>query len=421
MSMTASITTRFPALASRDFRIFWIGQFISLIGTWMQNTTQPYLAYRISGQPFYLGLVGFASALPALMLTLPAGVLVERMDKRKVVIVMQTVMMVQAFGLAFLALTGLITIWHIVVMAFILGMANSIEIIARQAMLIELVGKPALPNAIALQSTIFNAARVLGPALVGPLLVLLQDRGEGWAFFANGVSYLFVIIGLFFVHPNREYSSNVGPHSGAMTEFREGQRYIFSTAVIALLILTAAVPGFIGFPSIQQVPVFARDIFKQAGDTEALVAARNSAMITAQGVGALIAAVTLATFSMMKRKGLLLTVGQFVFAGALVGLSFSTSLSMSLPLMMLIGWGTVTQLAMTNTLIQLLVPNQLRGRVISAYFWALNGVAPFGSLFVGWLAQTYSAPTAVLVGGSVCLIIALAVHIYTPRLRQVIA
>ncbi|HEY3290273.1 MAG TPA: MFS transporter, partial [Anaerolineae bacterium] len=331
--MTASITNRFPALASRDFRIFWIGQFISLIGTWMQNTTQPYLAYRISGQPFYLGLIGFASALPALMLTLPAGVLVERMDKRKVVIVMQTVMMVQAFALAFLALTGLITIWHIVIMAFILGMANSIEIIARQAMLIELVGKPALPNAIALQSTIFNAARVLGPALVGPLLVLLQDRGEGWAFFANGVSYLFVIIGLFFVHPNREFSSNVGTHTGAITEFREGQRYILASTVILLLIFTAAVPGFLGFPSIQQVPVFARDIFKQLGDTEALVAARNSAMITAQGLGALIAAVTLATFSMMKHKGWLLTVGQFAFAGALVGLSFSTSLPMALPLM----------------------------------------------------------------------------------------
>ena len=421
MNITATISTRFPALNSRDFRIFWIGQFISLIGTWMQNTTQPYLAYRISGQPFYLGLIGFASAVPALLLTLPAGVLVERMDKRKVVIIMQSVMMLQAFGLAFLALTGLITIWHIVVMAFILGVANSIEITARQAMLIELVGKQALPNAIALQSTIFNAARVLGPALAGPLLVVLQGGGEGWAFFANGVSYLFIIISLFFVHTNSEYSSNVGPHTGAMTEFREGQRYIFATAVIALLIVTAAVPGFIGFPSIQQVPVFARDIFKQPNDTEALVAARNSAMITAQGVGALIAAVTLATFSMMKRKGLLMTVGQFVFAGALVGLSFSTTLAMSLPLMMLIGWGTVTQLAMTNTLIQLLVPNHLRGRVISAYFWALNGVAPFGSLFVGWMAQTFGAPTAVLVGGSVCLILAPAVHVYTPKLRQVIA
>jgi MFS family permease len=421
MNLSATVAKRFPALASPDFRIFFVGQFISLIGTWMQNVTQPYLAYRITNQPFYLGLIGFSSSLPALLFMLPGGVLVERLDKRKVVIAMQSVMMVQAFIMAFLALTGQITIWHIVALSFVLGMANSVEITARQSMLIELVGRQALPNAIALQSTIFNAARVLGPAVAGPLLVILQDKGEGWAFFANGVSYLFVIIGLFFVRPRSEYSSNIGQHVGAIDQFREGQRYIMATSVVALLIFTAAVPGFVGFPSIQQVPVFARDIFRQAGDTEAAVAARNSAMITAQGLGALIAAATLATFSMMKRKGLLMTVGQFVFATALVLLSFSRTLAVSLPLMTLIGWGTVTQLAMTNTLIQLLVPNQLRGRVISTYLWAQSGVAPFGSLLVGWMAQSFGAPTAVLVGGSICLAVALSVHLATSRLRRVVA
>lgn len=421
MNRTITIAARFPALSSRDFRIFLIGQFISLIGTWMQNTTQPYLAYRISGQPFDLGLIGFAGALPALLITLPGGVLVERLDKRKVVIVMQIAMMLQAFALAALALAGVITIWHIVVMAFLLGAASSIEITARQAMLIELVGKESLPNAIALQSSIFNAARVLGPALAGPLLVLLADKGEGWAFFANGVSYLVVIVGLFFIHSNPEYSSNTGARVSAMHDFREGQRYIRASAVVTLLIITAAVPGFVGFPAIQQVPVFARDVFHQAGDTDAIVAARNSAMITAQGVGALIAALTLAAFSTVRRKGLLMTIGQFVFSAALVGLAFSASLGMSLPLMTLIGWGTVTQLAMTNTLIQLLIPNHLRGRVISTYFWAQNGVAPFGSLFIGWLAQTYTAPLAVLVGGGACLAVALVVHLFTPRLRQVVA
>ncbi|MEI6291525.1 MAG: MFS transporter, partial [Chloroflexota bacterium] len=149
---------RYPALMSRDFVIFWVGQFVSLIGTWMQNTTQPYLAYRLSGKPFDLGLIGFAASFPTLLLALPGGVLVERLDKRKTVIAMQAVMMFQAFCLAFLALTGIIQIWHIIVLAFILGMATSVEITARQAMLIELVGKDSLPNAIALQSTIFNAA-----------------------------------------------------------------------------------------------------------------------------------------------------------------------------------------------------------------------------------------------------------------------
>jgi MFS family permease len=421
MDFSASIRKHFPALESRDFTIFWIGQFVSLIGTWMQNVTQPYLAYRISSQPFYLGLIGFSSSLPALLFMLPGGVAVEHMDKRSVVIVMQIVMMIQAFVMAFLALTGVITIWHIVVLSFVLGMASSVEITARQAMLIELAGKEALPNAIALQSTIFNAARVLGPALAGPLLVILQGSGEGWAFFANGVSYLFVIVSLLMVHPNKEYSSDVGMRADPIKEFREGQRYIRGTALVGLLIFTAAVPGFLGFPSIQQVPAFAQDIFHQVGDTDAIVAARNSAMITAQGVGALIAATTLAVFSMMKHKGKLLTAGEFVFAIALVGLSFTRRLEASLPLMMLIGWGTVTQLAMTNTLIQLLVPNNLRGRVISTYLWAQNGVAPFGSLLVGWMAQVFGVPTAVLVGGSVCLGVALVVHLITPAIRQAAA
>ncbi len=421
MNLSATINQRFPALLSRDFRIFWIGQFISLIGTWMQNVTQPYLAYRISSQPFYLGLIGFSSSLPALLFMLPGGVMVERMNKRNVVIAMQIVMMIQAFILSYLALTGLITIWHIVVLSFILGMASSIEITARQAMLIELVGKEALPNAIALQSTIFNAARVLGPALAGPLLIILQDKGEGWAFFANGISYLFVIVGLFFVHPQVEYSSNVGLRSDAMSEFREGQRYILATSVIGLLIFTAAVPGFIGFPATQLVPVFASSVFQQAGDTDTLIALRYSAMITAQGLGALIAAVTLAAFSTIQRKGLILTIGQLVFAVSLVGLALSRSLGMVLPVMILMGWGTVTQLAMTNTLIQLLVPNHLRGRVISTYFWAQNGVAPFGSLLVGWMAQSFSAPPAVMVCGVACLGIALAVHVATPSLRRAVA
>jgi MFS family permease len=421
MNFSVAITARFPALASRNFRIFWLGQFVSLIGTWMQNTTQPYLAYRITGQPIYLGLIGFAASLPALLFTLPGGVMVERVDKRKVVIIMQTVMMLQAFTLSFLTLTGMVTIWQIITLAFVLGVANSVEITARQAMLIELVGKEALPNAIALQSTIFNAARVLGPALAAPLLVLLGNNGEGWAFFANGVSYLFVIIGLFFVHPDSAYSSNVRPHVSALSEFREGQRYIRSTAAVSLLIFMAAVPGFLGFPAIQQMPVFARDVFRQPGDTEAIVAARTSAMITAQGIGALIAAVTLATFSMMKRKGLLLTAGQFAFSTALVAISFTRQLGTALPLMTLIGWGTVTALAMTNTLIQLLVPNHLRGRVISTYLWALNGVAPFGSLFMGWMAQTFGAPTAVLVGGAACLGLATIVHLATPTLRRIVA
>ena len=413
-----SLATRFPALASRDFRIFWIGQFVSLIGTWMQSTTQPYLAYRLTGQPIYLGLVGFAATLPTLLFTLPGGVFIERLDKRKVVIIMQTVMMVQAFTLAALALSGLISIWHIIALAFVLGSANSIEITARQSMLIELVGKEALPSAIALQSTIFNTARVLGPALAAPFLLLLGNRGEGWAFFANGVSYLFVIVGLFIArtHPQTKPET---PRKNALGEFMDGQHFIRQTPVVLALILMATVLGFFAFPFTQQIPVVARVALAQPGDTQAAVAARNSALLTAQGIGALIAAITLALFSAMRHRGRLLTAAQTIFGLAFISLALAKSFWLALPIMMLIGWGTVTQLANTNTLIQLNVPDHLRGRVISTYLWSLQGIAPFGSLFIGWVVQNLSLQTALLLTGSMCLLSVVALNLYTPTLRQV--
>jgi MFS family permease len=411
--------SRFPAFASRDFTIFWIGQFVSLIGTWMQTTVQSYLAYRITGEPIYLGLVGFAATLPTLLFTLPGGVWVERLDKRKTVIALQTVMMVQAFTLAALTLTGTITIWWIIALAFVLGSANSIEITARQAMLIELVGKSALPNAIALQATAFNVARVIGPALAAPLLVLFAN-GEGWAFFVNGLSYLFVIIGLFFVHthPAMAPANPTGARPSAVTQFREGQSYIRATALVGLIIIMAAVPGLLAFPVIQQVPAIARDVLAQPGDTDAVVAARNSAMLTAQGVGALVAAVMLTVLSGYRRKGWLIFLGQFAFSIALLGIALSRTLLLTLPFMALFGWGTVTSLATSNTVIQLVVPDALRGRVISTYLWSLQGIAPFGSLLIGAIAQKFGVPAAALLAGLACLGIYITINLRTPVVRR---
>ncbi len=417
MSIKESLTSRFPALSSRDFAIFWVGQFISLIGTWMQSTTQPYLAYRISGQPFDLGVIGFAATLPTLFLALPGGVLVERLDKRKTVIVLQAVMLFQALALAALTLSGRVQIWQIALLSFVLGTANAIEVTARQAMLIELVGKERLPNAIALQATIFNAARVLGPMIAAPFLVFIRENGEGWAFMANGISYLFVVIGLFFVKTPYKTAPQVKKDSSLLDEFKEGQRYIRSTPVVAMLILMSSVIGFIGFPLIQQIPVIARDVLAQAGDTQAAQAARNSLLFTFQGIGALVAALTLATFN-PKRKGWLLTAGQIAFTLSLIALSFNRLLPLAAGLIMLVGWGTVTMLATTNTLIQLDVPDALRGRVFSTYLWGLQGVAPFGSLAIGWMAQNWGVPLALLVCALGCLVFIGAIHARHPEIRQ---
>ena len=412
------VALRFPALASRDFVIFWAGQFISLIGTWMQSTTLPYLTYRLTGSSLALGIVGFATTLPTLFLALPGGVIVERLDKRKAVIALQIVMMLQAFALAYLTLSSKIELWQIVALSFVLGAAGAVEITARQAMLVELVGKPALPNAIALQATIFNTARVLGPLLVAPFLLIFPRNGEGWAFFFNGVSYLFVIVGLMFVRTPFKAVGRIGVESSLRGEFREGMRYIYRTQVIWLMLIMAAVVGFFGFPFTQQIPALARDVLAVTGEAASSVAARNSALYAAQGVGALIAALYLAIYSNTGRMGRLLLGGQLAFIFALILISTVRTLPPALILITFLGWGTVTQLATMNTLIQLEVPDYLRGRVFSAYLWALQGIAPFGSLAVGWLAQNLGVPAAALIVGLICLVVIGGLHLRYPVVRN---
>jgi len=408
---------RFPALASRDFLIFWTGQALSLIGTWMQSTTLPYLAYRISGRPIDLGIIGFSSTLPSLLLSLPAGVFVERMNKRKMVIALQAIMMFQAFTLAFLTLTGRVQIWHITILAFILGSANAIEITARQAMLIELVGKPALPNAIALQTTIMNLARVLGPSITALVLVLVANNGEGWSFLINAISFLFVIISLLFAR-TPFLVEGVPTSRNLVKEFMEGQFYIRQDNTVSTIIILATMVGFFGFPFIQQIPVLARDVLSQVSDPESVVKTHTSTLYMAQGVGALVAALFVSFNSTFKRKGLLMTIGQVVFSITLLGISAVKNMALALPAIAILGWGMVTQLVLMNTLIQINVPDHLRGRVFSTYLWAVLGVAPFGSLFIGWLVQTWDLPTAALVSGGICLIAVLFIHARNPKVRK---
>jgi MFS family permease len=397
----STLVQRFPALASRDYVLFLIGQLMSVVGTWMQATALPYLAYRISGRPLDLGLIGFSNTLPTLLFALPAGVLVERWDKRKTVILFQAIMSVQAFGLAVLTFTGHIQIWHIVLLAFFFGSAVAVEVTARQAMLIELAGREALSSAIALQTTAFNLGRVLGP--LGAAWLISSTGNEGSVFLANGISFIFVIAGLLLARTRFKEEQEIPKERDLGGEFREGLAYIRGHSVVLSVILMAALIGFFGIPLIQQVPALARDVLKTIADTEAMVAARTSNLYAAQGVGALIAAFLAAYLSSSDKNRMLLW-GQISFIIPLIMLGFNRNVSLALVLLMLIGWGTVTQLVTMNILIQLDVPNDLRGRVFSIYFWAFQGVAPFGSIFIGWIAQTWNVPTAAVVGGTICLL-----------------
>jgi MFS family permease len=408
----SKIIHRFPALESRDYQLFLIGQLISVIGTWMQSTALPYLAYRISGRPLDLGLIGVANTLPTLLFALPAGVLVERWDKRKTVILFQAIMSLQAFGLAYLAFTGLIQIWHIVILAFFFGSAVSIEVTARQAMLIELAGREALPSAIALQTTAFNFGRVIGP--LGAAWLISTTGNEGSVFLANGISFVFVILGLFLAQTRFRVQGQGNKERNLRSEFKEGLTYIRNNTVVASVILMAALVGFFGIPLVQQLPALARDVLKTAVDTEAMVANRTSNLYAAQGVGAIIAALLVAYFSSIDKQRML-WIGQTIFVLPMIALGFVRTVHSALLLMPLIGLGTVIQLVSMNTLIQIAVPNELRGRVFSIYFWALQGVAPFGSFVIGWIAQNWNVPTTILVGGTTCLLGIVVIRLFFGR------
>lgn len=408
----------FPALASRDYILFLVGQFISVIGTWMQATALPYLAYRISGRPLDLGLIGFSNTLPTLLFALPAGVLVERWDKRKTVILFQAIMSIQAFGLAYLAYTKQIQIWHIVTLAFFYGSAVAVEVTARQAMLIELAGREALPSAIALQTTAFNLGRVLGPLTAAWLIS--ATGSEGSVFLTNGISFVFVIVGLLFARTKFKVEAEATPSLGMGKEFKAGLIYIRQNAVVLSAILMSSLLGFFGIPLLQQIPALARDVLKAVADTEPIIAARTSSLYTAQGVGAVTAAFIVAYLSSANKNKMLLW-GQLSFIFPVIIMGITSNMNLSLVLLAFIGWGTVTQLVTMNTMIQMEVPNDLRGRVFSIYFWALQGVAPFGSIMVGWLAQTWDVQTAIVIGGVACLLGVVFVRLFFRQKSQISA
>ncbi len=410
------INSYFPALTNRNYFIFWSGQFLSLIGSFMQATVQPYLAYRITDQPIYLGYVGFAATLPGLLFVIPGGVIVERANKKRLLIFLQTVMLFQALTLSYLTLTNQITITHILVLAFLLGLANSLEITTRQSFYFDLVGKDLLPNAIALNSTAFNAARVIGPLLAVPFL-LISDNGEGYAFLANAISYLFVLISLFLIKPA---TNKFGPVLTGIkfTDLSAGPKYILQTPFVLALIAMIAFTGFFGLPFMQFIPVVARDLLRNLGDTADIVAARNSALIAFMGIGALFTGILLAINTSINRNAAILKIGQIFFVLALLGLGFSKNMQQAVPMMVAYGSGFVIQLTITNTMIQLAVPDSIRGRVLSVYIWVNQSTAPFGALFIGWMIQQLGPSVTLKVSGLLCLIGFITLRRIFPSVRS---
>ena len=388
-----TLRTIFRALGYRNYRLFFMGQGVSLIGTWMQQIAMAWLVYRLTNSPFLLGIVGFSSQIPAFILSPLAGVMADRWNRHRTLIITQVLSMIQAFVLAILTFTGAITVWQIIALGVFLGCVNSLDIPTRQSFVVEMVEKKEnLSNAIALNSLMFNAARLVGPSIAGVLIALV---GEGVCFFINGVSFLAVIISLLAMNVRPREPGNNNSH--VLEELKEGFKYVVGFMPIRLILLLLGAISLMGTSYVVLMPVFARDILKGGPSTLGF-------LMASVGVGALIATLYLASRKSIIGLGEMIPISSSIFASCLVFFSLSRSLWLSMSLMALAGFGFMTHTAASNTILQTIVDDDKRGRVMSFYAMAFMGMAPLGSLLSGVLAVTIGATNTLIIGGASCIL-----------------
>ena len=377
----------------RDYRLFFTGQFISLVGTWMQQVAQSWLVYRLTGSSLSLGLVGFAGQFPVFALSIFGGVMADRLHRRNVLVATQAAALVQAAMLAWLTLSGQVQVWHVMVLAVLLGIVNAVDMPTRQSFVVDLVGKKDLHNAIALNSSMFNAARILGPSLAG---VLLAAVGEGWCFGLNALSYLAVIGCLLRMgvprRPAPERNASVLEH------LREGFSYAWNTREVRTILLLLGVASVIGMAYVVLMPVFAEEILHSGPRGLGL-------LMAATGCGSLAGALLLA----MRREGH--GIGRFTYFGilgmgaGLVLFALSSAFWLSALLLVPVGFCMIVGMASANTLLQLTCPDHLRGRVMALFSMMFMGMAPFGALLAGVLAHGLGARATVVLSGATLLLV----------------
>lgn len=396
------------ALHHRNYRLFFSGQSISLIGTWMTRIATSWLVYRLTGSALLLGLVGFAGQIPSFLLAPFAGVLVDRWNRHRLLVITQVLAMVQSAGLAVLTLAGVIKIWHVLALSLFQGVINAFDMPGRQAFVVEMVERREdLPNAIALNSSMVNAARLVGPSIGG---VIIAAVGEGWCFALDAVSYLAVIGSLLLMHLGPE-SYRTRKESKVLHELREGWRYVAGSAPIRSILLLLALVSLVGMPYTVLMPVFASTVLHGGPHTLGF-------LMAAVGVGALSGAVFLANRRTVIGLGKIIPMMSALFGAGLIGFSLSRLLWLSLLLLLFTGIGFMVQMAASNTLLQTLVEDDKRGRVMSFYTMAIMGVTPFGSLLAGGLAHKIGAPNTLLFGGIGCILAAAWFASLLPKLRE---
>ncbi|MDI6738872.1 MAG: MFS transporter [Candidatus Edwardsbacteria bacterium] len=401
-----SYPATFASLAHRNFRLFWFGQLISLVGTWLQQVAQSWFVLTLTNSAFMLGAVSAISSLPILLLALPGGVVADRVPKRSLLIFTQSVAMLMAFMLAGLVHFHLVRLWHIIAIAAVSGSAFAFDAPARQSYQAELVPRGNLLNAIALNSAIFNGARIMGPALAG---ILYAAIGPSGCFFLNGLSFLAVIYGLWLI------DARLAPPPKSLSawdDMRTGVTYVWRAPAVRGFIIIVAAFSIFGLAYAALMPVFARDILH--------VGARGFGfLMTATGAGALAGALGLATFSRMKRRGDFVFGTGLLFAAAVTVLAQSRNYYLSMAAMPVIGFAMVSQVATVNTIIQHSVPDDIRGRAMSVFTFMFMGMTPFGSFIAGSIAGKFGAPAAVQTGAIACVVTLAALYWGQPKMRKV--
>ena len=399
-----SLPVTLRALKHRNFQLFFGGQLISLIGTWMQNVAQAWLVYRLTGSSLLLGSVAFAGQIPVFLTSPLAGIVADRYNRQRVVIGTQTASMILAFVFAGLTLTHRITVTEIFVLAIMRGVVNAFDIPGRQAFLVEMVGREDLMNAIALNSSMFNGARIIGPAIAG---IVVAKIGEGWCFFGDAVSYIAVIVGLFMmrVAPRKQR-----PMGSPLEHVLEGFRFVRDTAPIRLLLFLLGLVSLVAMPYTVLMPVFADRILH--GGARGL-----GILMGATGVGALLGALTLATKTGVYGLGRWVTFSCAGFSISLIAFALSRNFLLSTVLLVPVGFCMMLQMSSSNTLIQAMVPDELRGRVMSVYSMMFMGMGPFGALIAGAIADHLGAPLAVIMGAVAGLGGAIIFGMRLPQIR----
>ncbi len=398
------------ALKHKNFRLYFSGQGLSVIGTWVQRIALTWLVYRLTNSAFLLGVVGFAGQIPLLIVTPFAGVLADRLDKHKILLYTQSLSMVQAFVLAGLVLLNTIQVWEIIALSIILGIFDALDMPTRQSFMVEMVGnnREDLGNAIALNSSMVNSARLIGPAVAGVLISLF---GEGWCFLLNAISYIAVIISL--IKMDVVHKSIPSKKKETFKELKEGLQYAFGFKPIKSILILLAVISFMGTPIRILAPVFVKQFFHGGADLFGF-------LMGASGLGALSGAIILMNRKSVLGLGKLITYSVFIFGIGLVAFALSHVLILSVIFMFMTGIGMMIQLAGSNTMLQTIVDDDKRGRVMSLYAMSFRGIAPFGSLLAGAAAGLIGASLTLAIGGIFCVIGAIYFLANLPKMRVLI-